>query len=71
MKEPNGKDLLATLIKLYAEQEGVKITYEIEETEGEKNGNTYKLCNNLCQHYSCSCGRVSMKRNSLPLKTEL
>ena len=31
MKEPRGADLLATLIKLYAEQEGVKITYQIEE----------------------------------------
>lgn len=30
MKEPNGLDLLATLIELYAEQEGVKITYEME-----------------------------------------
>ena len=30
MKEPNGIDLLATLIELYAEQEGVKITYELE-----------------------------------------
>ena len=30
MQEPNGKDLLATLIKLLAEQEGVKITYELE-----------------------------------------
>lgn len=30
MKEPDGKTLLETLIKLYAEQEGVKITYEIE-----------------------------------------
>ncbi len=30
MKEPNGKDLLATLIDLLADQEGVKITYEIE-----------------------------------------
>lgn len=29
MKEPNGHDLLATLIKLYAEQEGVKINYQI------------------------------------------
>ena len=28
---PNGKDLLALLISLYAEQEGVKITYELEE----------------------------------------
>lgn len=29
MKEPNGADLLRTLIKLYAEQEGVKISCEI------------------------------------------
>lgn len=27
---PNGIDLLAKLIELYAEQEGVKITYEVE-----------------------------------------
>ena len=33
MKQPNGKDLLATLIKLYAEQEGVKIHYVIETKE--------------------------------------
>lgn len=33
MHEPKGKDLLATLIKLLAEQEGVKITYEVEENE--------------------------------------
>lgn len=32
MKEPNGKDLLQTLIKLFAEQEGVKITCEIHKT---------------------------------------
>ena len=31
MKEPTGKDLLAKLIELYAEQEGVKVTYRIEE----------------------------------------
>lgn len=31
MNEPNGKDLLATLIELLADQEGVKITYEIDE----------------------------------------
>lgn len=31
MKKPNGKDLLAKLIDLLAEQEGVKITYKIEE----------------------------------------
>ena len=29
--KPNGKDLLSTLIKLLEEQEGVKITYELEE----------------------------------------
>lgn len=28
---PNGKNLLAILIDLYAEQEGVKIKYELEE----------------------------------------
>ncbi len=33
MKEPKGKDLLATLIKLLEDQEGVKITYVIEEKE--------------------------------------
>lgn len=33
MNEPNGKDLLRTLIQLYAEQEGVKIKYIIEEGE--------------------------------------
>ncbi len=32
MKKPNGVDLLSTLINLLAEQEGVKITYEIERT---------------------------------------
>ena len=35
MNEPNGKDLMATLVKLLAEQEGVKIEYTIE--EGERN----------------------------------
>lgn len=30
MKEPNGIDLLKTLLDLLADQEGVKITYEIE-----------------------------------------
>lgn len=28
--KPNGKDLIALLIKLLAEQENVKITYELE-----------------------------------------
>lgn len=28
--KPNGKDLLATLIKLLADQENVRINYEIE-----------------------------------------
>lgn len=31
MKKPNGNDLLAKLIELYAEQERVKITYKVEE----------------------------------------
>lgn len=30
MKTPNGKDLLALLISLYAEQEGVKVKYKLE-----------------------------------------
>lgn len=30
---PNGKDILALLISLYAEQEGVTITYELEEVK--------------------------------------
>ena len=30
MKEPNGTDLLATLIALLADQEGVKIEFKIE-----------------------------------------
>jgi hypothetical protein len=29
MNEPNGKDLLATLIELLADQEGVNIQYEL------------------------------------------
>lgn len=33
MKEPKGKDLLATLIDLLADQNGVKITYTIERNE--------------------------------------
>ncbi len=36
MKEPRGVDLLAKLIELYAEQEGVKIKYIIEEKEKTK-----------------------------------
>ena len=28
---PNGKDILALLISLYAEQEGVQITYKMED----------------------------------------
>lgn len=39
MEKPNGVDLLKTLIKLYEEQEGVKINYKIETKEkGGKNG---------------------------------
>ncbi len=30
MREPNGLELLATLISLFAEQNGVTITYETE-----------------------------------------
>lgn len=33
MNEPNGKELLATLIKLLATQEGVRITFELKEVE--------------------------------------
>lgn len=33
MSVPNGADLLETLIRLLAEQEGVEITYEIEVVE--------------------------------------
>lgn len=33
MEKPNGADLLRTLIKLYADQEGVKITCEIHKTK--------------------------------------
>lgn len=33
MNKPNGNDLLALLIRLYADQEGVDITYEIAEKE--------------------------------------
>jgi len=37
-KEPKGTDLLATLINLLADQEGVKIKYELEgEKENEAN----------------------------------
>lgn len=28
-KQPSGADLLATLVKLYAKQEGVKVKFEI------------------------------------------
>jgi hypothetical protein len=34
--KPNGKEILATLINLLADQEGVKITFEIEQ-KGNKN----------------------------------
>lgn len=35
-KIPNGKDLLATLIRLLAEQEGVTISYTFERTESDE-----------------------------------
>jgi hypothetical protein len=31
MKEPKGSTLLATLVNLLADQEGVKISYKVEE----------------------------------------
>jgi hypothetical protein len=34
--QPNGKDLLAVLISLYAEQEGVEIKYELAEGEAKE-----------------------------------
>lgn len=33
VKVPNGNDLLAKLIELYADQMGVKVTYELEGLE--------------------------------------
>ncbi len=33
VEKPNGTDLLATLIKLYADQEQVKIKFELERNE--------------------------------------
>ena len=33
MKTPSGADLMSILINLLADQEGVKITYELEGTE--------------------------------------
>ena len=37
MKKPSGKDLLALLVSLYADQNGVNITYEVIERKKEKN----------------------------------
>ena len=34
MSKPSGADLMAVLISLLADQEGVKITYELEAKEG-------------------------------------
>ena len=34
--KPSGEDLLATLIALYADQEGVKITYSLAPAESNK-----------------------------------
>ena len=33
MSKPNGDQILATLVKLLAEQENVKITYRVEKGE--------------------------------------
>lgn len=35
MKQPNGADLMRTLVKLYTDQMGVKITCKIEERKEE------------------------------------
>ena len=35
-KEPSGRELLSTLIELLADQNNVKITYELTETEKEQ-----------------------------------
>lgn len=40
MKTPSGKTILETLIKLYANQEGVKITYQIEAKEKKRETDT-------------------------------
>lgn len=47
-KEPNGVDLLALLIDLLAEQEGVKISYEI--VGRDKNKIIHKRRNTHEQH---------------------
>lgn len=36
MKKPNGADLLALLVELYADQMGVRVTYEMEEQHNDK-----------------------------------
>ena len=42
---PNGTDLLATLIKLLADQEGVQITYTLEKVErNETNEEVFGCC---------------------------
>lgn len=42
---PNGTDLLATLIKLLADQNGVKIEYTLEEIERKKpDEQNFELC---------------------------
>lgn len=40
MKEPRGIDLLKTLIELYADQTGVKITYTLVDGEEKLKGET-------------------------------
>lgn len=36
MNKPRGKDLLALLVTLYADQMGVEITYELKEKDSER-----------------------------------
>ena len=45
---PNGTDLLATLIKLLADQEGVKITYTLENSKKEFEKNALEKNIGLC-----------------------
>ena len=44
MKEPKGEDLLATLIRLLEEQEGVKITYETRRETNIRTKETDSIC---------------------------
>lgn len=51
---PNGTDLLKILVDLLAEQNQVKITYEITEKEVRKNDST-DILRNSCNACYCTC----------------